>query len=381
LKLYEYEAKTILNTYGIPMPRGEVAANPIEAQKAAANLKPPFAVKAQVLVAGRGKTGGVLFAENVEQVGEAAENLFEKRIKGIIVKKILVEEKIPIAKELYFGKTVDRVDRKYVMIASTKGGMEIEEAAAEAPESIVKTLINPQEGFNASDAQHIARKMGYDSSQLAELARILVNLYRAGMDYDAELIEINPLAETTDGRFVAADARIIVDDNALFRHPELEKRFFAEERENTPEEIEAAKSGIAYVKLNGDVGVVGNGAGLVMATLDMVQYYGGKPAVFLDLGGGAPVERVGAALGIVLSDRDVKVVLVNILGGLTRCDDVARAITEAKTRAARLKPFVIRLVGTNEEEGRRILKQSGIAVMDSMEEAAKHVVEIAKEEA
>jgi succinyl-CoA synthetase beta subunit len=380
LKLFEYEAKTILNSYGIPTPRGEVAANPAEAQKVASNLKPPFAVKAQVLVAGRGKAGAILFAENIEEVGETAERLFGKPVKGIHVKKILVEEKIPIAKELYFGMTVNRMERKYAVIASTLGGMEIEEAAAEAPQSIVKTLINPQEGFIASDAQQIVIKMGYNRSQLTVLAGILENMYRAGMDYDAELIEVNPLAETTDGRFVAVDARLIVDDNALFRHRELEERFFTEERENTPEEIEAAKSGLAYVKLDGDIGVIGNGAGLVMATLDMIQYYGGKPADFLDLGGGASVERIGKALEIVMSDPDVKAVLTNILGGMTRCDEVAQAITETKNHSAAAKPLVIRLVGTNEEEGRRILKQSGIAILDSMEEAAKHVVEIVKEE-
>jgi succinyl-CoA synthetase beta subunit len=379
LKLYEYEAKGILNAYGIPIPRGEIAANTHEAQEAAANLKPPFVVKAQVLVAGRGKAGGILFAENGGKVEKAAAKLFEKQIKGIPVKRVLVEERVPIAKELYLGVTIDRVERKYTVIASTLGGMDIEEATAEAPQSVVKTLIDPKEGFNTSDAQQIARKMGCDGSQLAELAGILVNLSRVGMDYDAELIEINPLAETADGRFVAADARLIVDDNALFRHPELEKLRFTEGRENTSEEIEAAKSGLAYVKLNGNVGVVGNGAGLVMATLDTIQYFGGKSADFLDLGGGAPVERIAKALEIVLSDPDVKAVLINILGGLTRCDDVANAIIETRSHATVAKPFVVRLVGTNEEEGRRILEQGGVSVLDSMEDAAKRVVEAAKE--
>jgi succinyl-CoA synthetase beta subunit len=194
------------------------------------------------------------------------------------------------------------------------------------------------------------------------------------MDYDAELIETNPLAETADGSFVAVDARLIVDDNALFRHPELERLQFSEERENTPIEIEAAKTGLAYVKLGGDIGVIGNGAGLVMATLDTIQYYGGVPADFLDLGGGAPVERIAKALEIVLSDANMKAVLVNILGGMTHCDDVARAIMQTVSVIARAKPLIVRLVGTNEEEGRRILKESGIAVLDSMEEAAEKAV-------
>ena len=381
MKLYEYEAKNIFKTYGISTPRGEVVTNPNDARMVAANLKSPFAVKAQVLVAGRGKAGGILFADTVEETAKAAEDLLRKQVKGVAVKKILVEERIPIVKELYFGITVDRFERRYVMIASLKGGVEIEEIAAKTPNAIIKSPINPQQGFRTSGAKQIAKRMEYRGNQLNELAGILVQLYRAGMDYDAELIEINPLAEIADGGFVAADARLIIDDNALFRHPELEKRWFTEERENTREEIEAAKNGIAYVKLDGDVGIIGNGAGLVMATLDVVQYYRGKPANFLDLGGGAPVERITAALEIVLSNPNVKAVLVNILGGMTRCDDVARAIVNAKHSARASKPFVIRLVGTNEEEGKRILTQAGIAVLGSMEEAARRVGQIAKEAA
>ena len=381
MKLYEYEAKNILATYGIPTPQGEVVANPVEARNAASNLKPPFAVKAQVLVAGRGKAGGILFADTVEEAEKAAEELFRKQVKGIPVRKILVEEKVSIVKELYFGITIDRFERSYVLIASSQGGVEIEEIAARTPHAITKTLIDPLVGFRISDSEQVAGKMGYSGAQLDRLAGILEQLYHAGMDYDAELIEINPLCETADGTFVAVDARLIIDDNALFRHKEFEKLLFTEERENTPQEIEATKSGLAYVKLDGDIGVVGNGAGLVMATIDVIQYYGGKPADFLDLGGGAPVERIAAAIGIVLSDPNVKAVLVNILGGMTRCDDVARAIVTAKRSARASKPFVIRLVGTNEEEGKRILHQAGIDVLDSMEDAAKRAVQVAKEEA
>jgi succinyl-CoA synthetase beta subunit len=381
LKLYEYEAKSKLNSYGIPTPHGELATNASEARMVAANLKPPFAVKAQVLVAGRGKAGGILFADTVEEAGKTAEELFRIRVKGISVKKILVEEKIRIAKEMYFGITIDRFERRYLMIASAKGGVEIEEITETMPHVIIKTPISPQEGISNSDARQIGQKMGYNGKQLCELATIIVNFCRAGMDYDAELIEINPLAETADGRFVGVDARLIIDDNALFRHPEFEKLLSTEERENTWEEIEAAKNGLAYVKLDGDIGIVGNGAGLVMATLDIVQYFGGNPADFLDLSGGAPVERIAAALRIVSSDPNVKAVLVNILGGMTHCDDVARAVVEAKHSTRASKPFVIRLVGTNEEEGRRILKEAGIAVLNSMEEAAQRVVQIAKEEA
>jgi succinyl-CoA synthetase beta subunit len=258
--------------------------------------------------------------------------------------------------------------------------MEIEEIATKAPQAILKTLINPREGFHPFHARQIARKIGYSGAQLVEIAGILEKLYQVGMDYDAELIEINPLAETDEGKFVALDARIIIDDNALFRHPEYRKRLLEEERERTPQETEALRNDLAYVKLDGNIGVIGNGAGLVMATLDMIQYHGGKPANFLDLGGGAPIERIVAALKIVLSEPQVKALFVNILGGMTRCDDVARGIIEAKN-ANLAKPMVVRLVGTNEEQGKRILAEAGIHVLDSVEEAAARVVEIAKKEA
>jgi succinyl-CoA synthetase beta subunit len=378
LKLYEYETKNILQEYGIHTPKGKLAANTSQARDAIAKIKPPLAAKAQVLIAGRGKTGGILFANSVEEAVEAAERLLKARVKGIPVKKLLIEEKLPIKKELYFGITIDRANRSYVAIASTAGGVDFEDVAVKTPEAIWKTLINPQRGLRSFDAEQIAKKMGYNGEQRAELARVLEKLYQAGMDYDAELIEINPLVETAEGKFVAADARLIMDDNALFRHPDYERRLFTEERENSPREIEAMKHGIAYVKLDGDIGVIGNGAGLVMATLDMVQYYGGRPANFLDLGGGADTERIAVALGILLSGPDVKGLFINILGGMTRCDDVARAILEAKNAVTQPKPVVIRLVGTNEEEGVRILTQESIPVLASMEEAAKRIVEIVK---
>jgi succinyl-CoA synthetase beta subunit len=380
LKLYEYEAKTILREYGVPTPRGQLAASISQAREAASKLKPPFAVKAQVLVAGRGKARGILFASSVDEAEKAAEKLLKSQIKGIPVKKVLVEEKISTKKELYFSITIDRPKRNYVAVASETGGVDIEEIAAKAPQAILRTSINQRVGFRSFDAEQIATKMGYSGDRREKLAEILEKVYRAGMDYDAELIEINPLAETVDGEFTALDARLIMDDNALFRHPEYEKRLFEEEREHTPQEIEAMLNGLAYVKLDGNVGVVGNGAGLVMATLDLIQYYGGKPADFLDLGGGAPMERIMTALKIVLSDPNVKALFINILGGLTRCDEVARGIIEAKSAFKFAQPIVIRLVGTNEEEGKRILAEAGIQVLDSMEEAAERVVEIAGKE-
>jgi len=380
MKLFEYEAKNILARYAIPTPRGGLATNPSQAHEVISKLKPPFVVKAQVLVAGRGKAGGILFSDSIGEVEKDAEKLLKMQIKGIPVKSVWIEEKIQIKKELYFGITIDRFGQSYVAIASSVGGMEIEEIAIKAPEKIIHFPINPQQGFHSFHARQMARKMGYAGNQLSELGRIFERVYCVGMDYDAELIEMNPLGETADGKFVAADARIILDDNALFRHQEYKKRLLEGESELTPQEIEATKNDLAYVKLDGDIGVIGNGAGLVMATLDTIQYYGGKPANFLDVGGGAPAEKIVAALKIVLSDPNVKALFINILGGITRCDEVARGILEAKAKIGATKPMVIRLVGTNEEEGKRILTEAGIHVLESMEEAAQRVVEISRRE-
>jgi len=378
MKLFEYEAKNILTKYGIPTPNGGLATNASQAHEVATKLKPPFVVKAQVLVAGRGKAGGILFADSIADVEKATEKLLSMQIKGIPARNVWIEEKVQIKKELYFGITTDRFNQNYVAIASTIGGMEIEEVAAEAPEKIIKFPINSQHGFRSFHARHIARKMGYAGSQVSELGRIFERLYCVGMDYDAELIEMNPLVETADGKFVAADARIIIDDNALFRHQEYKKRLLEGESELSPQEIEAMKNDLAYVKLDGDIGVIGNGAGLVMATLDTIQYYGGKPANFLDVGGGAPAEKIAIALKIVLSDPKVKALFINILGGITRCDEVARGILEAEQKIGATKPMVIRLVGTNEAEGKRILTEAGIHVLESMEEAAQRAVEISR---
>jgi succinyl-CoA synthetase beta subunit len=379
LKLYEYEAKNVLAQYGISVPQGALITNAIGAVDVVAKLEPPFAVKSQVLVAGRGKAGGILFADSAEEARKAAEKLLKTAIKGIPVKKVLIEEKLPVKKELYCGVTIDRLARSYVAIASAMGGMEIEEIAEKTPQAILKILVNPQQGFRSFHARSVARKLGYDGPRLVELARIFEKLYQAGMDYDVELIEINPLAETGEGGFVALDARIIMDDNALFRHPEYKRRLLEEERDRTPQETEAMRSDLAYVKLEGNIGIIGNGAGLVMATLDVIRHYGGKPANFLDVGGGAPAERIAAALQIVLSDPNVKAICVNILGGITRCDNVARGIVESAKRVFS-KPMVVRLVGTNEEEGKRILAEAGIHVLDSMEEAASQVVKLVEKE-
>ncbi len=379
MKLFEHEAKEIFSKYEIPIPNGGLANSPAQARETAKRVKAPVAVKAQVLVAGRGRAGGILFANSPREAELSSRKLLGAKIRDLRVQSVLVEEKLPIRKELYFGITLDRSSRSYVAIASSEGGVEIEETAATTPEKIVKTFVDPLYGFRPYHARQIAKKLGYMGNQMRELAVIFLKLYRVAMDYDAELCEMNPLIETTEGKFVAADTRLIIDDNALYRHPDFQRRLIEKgEAELTPQELEARKSGLAYVKLDGNIGVIGNGAGLVMATLDAIQLYGGNPANFLDVGGGASSDKMAAALNLVLSDPHVEVVFINVLGGITRCDEIAKGILEAKSRMGFVKPMVIRLVGTNEEEGRRVLIEARIQVLDSMEEAAERAVEIAK---
>lgn len=380
MKLYEHEARKIFAKYGIPIPRGEVATTPAQARQIAAELKVPVAVKAQILVAGRGKAGGIQFTSSPGEAELAAKKLLGTEIKGAKVPSVLVEEEITRRKELYFGITVDRAQRCYVAVASSEGGIEIEEIAARTPEKIIKVFINPLHGFQPYHARQIARKMEYAGKQMLSLASTFFKLYRLVTDYDAELAEINPLLEKPNQEFVAADTRLIIDDNALYRHQEIKNRLVEGEGELTRQELEAQKSSLAYVKLDGNIGIIGNGAGLVMATLDTIQLYGGKPANFLDVGGGAPAEKMAAALNIVLSDPTVTTIFINVLGGITRCDEVAKGILEARKRIGFAKPIVIRLVGTNEEEGRRILTEAGIHVLSSMEDAAEKAVEITKME-
>ncbi len=378
MKLYEYEAKEIFSKYEMPTPKGELAASPRQAREIATKLGVPVAVKAQVLVSGRGKAGGILFAVSPRETEILTRKLLDTQIKATKVQSVLVEEKLAIKKELYFGITTDRSSQSYVAIASSEGGMDIEEVAATMPEKIVKVLINPLYGFRSYHACQIARKLGYAGNQLHDLTRIFIQLYKVAMDYDVELTEINPLVEMVEGKFVVADARLLIDDNALYRHPEYKERLVQERTELSPQEVEAQKSRLAYVSLDGNIGVIGNGAGLVMATLDVIQLCGGSPANFLDVGGGASADKMALALNLVLSDPEVKVVFINILGGITRCDEIANGILEAKKRVGFVKPIVIRLVGTNEEEGRTILTEAGIHVLDSMEEAAMRAVKMVK---
>lgn len=379
MKLFEYEAKQILAEHGIRIPRGAFAASPPEAKEAASGFSAPYVVKAQVLVSGRGKAGGIRFADTLEDVEGVAQTILGMKIKGLEVGSVWIEEKINVKAELYCSMTIDRSCRCYVAMGSTAGGMDIEDVATQTPEKITKIFIDPVVGFRSYHARRLAGAMGYSGNDRVALSTVLENLYKIAMEYDAELIEMNPLVEAVDGGFVAADARIVIDDNALFRHAHYRDRLLSEDKtELTAEEIKARKAGLAYVQLDGDIGIMGNGAGLVMATLDAVHLHGGKPANFLDVGGGASEDQIVAALDILLADLQASVVLINILGGITRCDYVAKGILGARQKLGFTKPMVIRLVGTNEELGRRLLTEAGIPVLDSMEEAARKAAEASR---
>jgi succinyl-CoA synthetase beta subunit len=375
LNLFEYETKQEFSKHKISIPKGALITESTQTAQAIANLKPPYLVKAQVLVGGRGKAGGIISAKSEKEVEEAAVKLLEARIRGLLVKQVLIEEKLPIRKELYVGIAIDRFNRSYAVLVSATGGVEIEEIASKTPKAITRTVIDSQSGVRSFHSLAIAKQLGYSGNQLVKLSTIIQKLYQVCIDNDAEMVEINPLAETETGDFVALDARMVIDDNALFRHPE----YAAKETEALSlQEALALKNNLSYVKLDGDIGVVGNGAGLVMATLDLLNIFGGKPANFLDLGGGATIEAIAAALQIVFTEPDTKVILVNVLGGITHCDDVAGGIVEAANESKVKKPLVVRLVGTNQQEGQKILANAGISVLESMEEAAKQAVEITR---
>jgi succinyl-CoA synthetase beta subunit len=375
LKLFEFEAKNEFSKHNIPVPNGTLAAAPEQARQAAAKLKMPCIIKAQVLAGGRAKAGGILTANSIQQVESAASTLLGEKIRNLPVKQLLIEEKLQTRRELYLAITIDRLNRSYVALSSGTGGVDIEETADQTPNLIQKTPIHPNLGLCSFHANAMAKQLGYSGNQLLALSSIILKLYQTCLDNDAELAEINPLAETAEGEFVALDARLIIDDNALFRHPEYAKR---ETQQLTAQEASALQSNLAYVKLSGDIGIAGNGAGLVMATLDLLNYFGGKPANFLDLGGGATIEQITAAAKIVLSDPDTKVVLINILGGITHCDDVAKGILQAVNETGSKKPLIVRLLGTNQQEGQKILTDAGMQVYDSMEEAAKQAVALTK---
>jgi len=373
MKLFEFEAKDILKKYGILVPQGKLVSKPSQAQMIVQEIGEPAVLKSQILVSGRGKAGGIVFVTSAAEAREAAAGLLGSRIKGCLINHLLVEERLEIASQFYTSLAIDRQARTYLALASTSGGIDIEEVAKNSPDKITRHWIDVTNGFRKKDALGMLSRFTMAKTDAEKLAIVLGTLYEVTLDYDAELVETNPLVKTKSGAFVAADARIIVDDNAVFRHPELTARDLLR-AEDTPREAEARKEGLTYVDLDGDIGIIGNGAGLVMATIDLVRLYGGQPGNFLDLGGGSQAARIRQGITLVMAKPEIKAVLLNILGGITRCDLVAEAIVQVLGNSSIKKPLVIRITGTNEDEATRILRQAGIRSYQNMEEAIKEVV-------
>jgi succinyl-CoA synthetase beta subunit len=376
MKLHEYQSKQIFARYGIPIPKGRVAATASEAKAIAEELGGRVVIKSQVLVGGRGKAGGVKLAKDPEEAEQLATQILAMEIKGLPVRKVLIDEAAAIDKEIYFSITNDRAARKPVMIASAAGGMEIEEVAAKTPEKIIKLHIDPLLGLRDYQGRDIAASIDLPRDYWKDFGKIAMGLWRVYTETDASLAEINPLVITKDKRMIALDGKMIIDDNAMFRHADLaEMRDLDEE---VPSETEARKYGLTYIKLDGNIGCMVNGAGLAMTTMDIVKLFGGDPANFLDIGGGAGADKVAAAMRIILSDPNVKAVLFNIFGGITRCDEVARGILTAMKEVKPKVPMVVRLVGTNAEEGRKLLADAKMITAETLADAAKKAVAAAK---
>ncbi len=379
MKLHEYQSKRIFAPYGIPIPSGEIATSPDEAVEVANQLGLPVVIKSQVLVGGRGKAGGIKIAHSIDEVRELAGQILGMEIKGLPVETVLIDEAADIAAEIYLGIVIDRALQQPVIIASAEGGVEIEEVAKTNPEAIIRLAIDPQMGLQDYQARNLAFEMGLSRIYIRQFIRIVHGLYQAFINSDASLAEINPLVITQQERLLAVDGKIVLDDNALFRHEELAK--LRDDQEESAAERTAREAGLSYVKLDGEIGCMVNGAGLAMATMDIVKQYGGEPANFLDIGGGAKEEKVATALGIILTDPKVKAVLFNIFGGITRCDEVARGILAALEEVETNVPMVARLVGTNEEEGRQILQEANFPSAANLAEAAQKAVELARQHA
>ena len=376
MNLHEYQSKRIFAKYGIPIPQGEVATTPALVRDIAVRLGKPVVVKSQVLVGGRGKAGGIKVAQHPHAAELKAEAILGMNIKGLTVKKVLVDEAANITKEIYLGAVLDRARRRVVLMASSEGGVEIEQVAAETPEKIITVAVHPFIGLRDHQARILADGIGLPKEHMVEFMRIAKALYRTYVETDASLAEINPLVITAGKRMIALDGKISVDDSALFRHSDIAEMRDPDE-ENAAEQ-EAHRHGLSYINLEGEIGCMVNGAGLAMATMDIVKFYGGDPANFLDVGGGAQADKVAAALRIILSDKRVKAVLINIFGGITRCDEVARGILQAIETLTVRVPFVVRLVGTNEEEGRRILAEANLITATSLADAAQKAVAAAQ---
>jgi succinyl-CoA synthetase beta subunit len=389
MKIHEYQGKAILSKYGVAVPRGQMVENREDALDVARGLFQDGAtgvvVKAQIHAGGRGKGGGVKIAKSPEEAGELATKMLGMNLvthqtgpEGRTVQRLLIEETLPIARELYLGIVLDRTNGRNVFMASAAGGMEIEVVAANDPNAIIKEHIMPGFGLQAFQAREIAFRLGLEAKYISGAVKFMMALARAAEDTDATLVEINPFITTTDGRLFALDAKMNFDDNALYRHPEIKD--LRDISEEDPLEVEASKYNLNYIKLDGSVGCMVNGAGLAMATMDIIQYAGGMPANFLDVGGGANEEQVTHAFEILLSDKNVKAVLINIFGGILRVDTLANGIVSAARKTNIQLPIVLRLEGTNVEQGRKTLKESGLKfiVAETMKDAAEKAVAAAK---
>lgn len=386
MKLHEYQSRDILQRYGIPVTGGGVATTSAEVRQIAEQLGTEVVVKAQVLFGGRGKAGGVAVVKTAAEAEAAGERILGMRLisnqtgpEGVIVEKVLVAEALTFEREFYLSVILDRGTKRIILLASAEGGMEIEEVARTHPDAIKKVAADPLLGLQEFQARDLAYQIGLsDSRQIRQFAGIAMSLYKLFMEHDASLVEVNPLVIKADGSLWALDAKVLVDDSALFRHPDL---VALRDDAGEPEaERRAREADITFIKLEGDIGCMVNGAGLAMATMDVVNLYGGKPANFLDIGGGAGAQKVAAALDIILSDPNVKAVLINIFGGITRGDEVANGIVAALAQLPRTVPMVVRLVGTNAEEGARILKDAALIPASSLSEAAQKVVAVARGE-
>ncbi|MDI6769361.1 MAG: ADP-forming succinate--CoA ligase subunit beta [Anaerolineales bacterium] len=376
MKLHEYQSKQLFAKYGIPIPKGQVAATATEARQIAEELGGRVVIKSQVLVGGRGKAGGIRLAKSPKEAEEVATQILGMEIKGLPVRKVLVDEAASIQHEIYLGITNDRAARRPVVMASAAGGVEIEEVARTTPEKIIKIHIDPLLGLRDYQARDIALGIDLPRQHWKVFGEIARGLWKAYSENDATLAEINPLVITKEKQLVALDGKMLVDDNALFRHSDLaEMRDLDEE---AVAETEARKYGLSFIKLDGQIGCMVNGAGLAMTTMDIVNLFGGEPANFLDIGGGASAEKVAAALRIILSDKNVKVILFNIFGGITRCDEVAKGILTALAEVKPNIPMVVRLVGTNAEAGRQMLAKARMITANTLTDAAQKAVAAAK---
>jgi len=372
MKLHEYQSKQVFSKYGIPIPKGRIAVTASEARQIAEELGGRVVIKSQVLVGGRGKAGGIRLVKNAKEAEEAATQILSMEIKGLPVHKVLVDEAANIDQEIYLGITNDRASSRPVMMASASGGVDIEVVARETPEKIIKVYIDPLLGFRDFQARDIAIGMDLAREHWRDFNEIASGLWKVYVASDATLAEINPLVITKDKHLLALDGKILIDDNALFRHADL-----AEMRDidsEVPSEIEAHKYGLSFIKLDGNIGCMVNGAGLAMTSMDIIKLFGGEPANFLDIGGGASSEKVRAAFRIIMSDPNVKAVLINIFGGITRADEVARGILAALKEVKTDIPMVVRLVGTNAEEGRKLLADARMITAETLADAAHKAV-------